>query len=312
MIPAYNERESLSPLLEELTEVLGKGRAAAYEILCVDDASTDGSGQALTQLQSRIPHLRLIGLRCHAGQTAALAAGFDQARGQFIVTMDADLQNDPRDIPRLLEVLQQGYDVVSGWRVHRRDAWPRRLLSHAANWLLARLTGVPLHDSGCTLKLYRRDVLQPLVPYGAMHRILPAYLSALGGRIGECEVHHRSRRFGRSKYGVGRTMRVLLDIIAAAFVLRCSRTPIRVFGGIGFVCLGAGTLVSGWVAVRACWLGGEWISPLMFVAMTLAIAGVQFIALGLLGEMLLWTRATDVRHRTYAIEPPRTSREDVL
>jgi len=302
VIPVYNERENLEPLLDDLEAVL-QGTGWTYEILCVDDRSTDGSYELLTQLQLRRPALCVRRLRQRAGQTAALAAGFDHAQGGTVVTMDADLQNDPRDIPALVQKLGQGYDVVSGWRRRRQDPWPRHVASRIANGILARFSGVPLHDSGCTLKAYRQETLRHLVPYGEMHRILPAYLAALGCRVGEVEVRHRPRRAGRSKYGMGRAWRVLLDIIAVVFVLRCSRTPIRAFGGLGAIFLACGAAVGLWVVVRACWFGGVWVSPLLFVAMTLVIAGIQFIALGLLGEMLLWTRATEPRERTYAIDP---------
>ena len=307
VIPVFNEQENLQELLTELADVLRK-QGCPYEIICIDDASTDDSFGTLKQLELSVSGLRTCRLRRHAGQTAALAAGFDQAKGQVIVTMDADLQSDPHDIPALIALLDQGYDVVSGWRRHRKDRWFRRLVSHTANALLARLTGIPLKDSGCTLKAYRRDVLQHLVPYGDMHRIFPAYLAALGSRIGEYVVSHRPRRHGRSKYGLGRTFRVLLDIIAVAFVLRFSRAPIRVFGGIGLFLVSLGMLTGIWVVIRACWLGGIWVSPLIFVGTILVVSGIQCVALGLLGEMLLWTRATDPRGRTYAVEEPPAPR----
>lgn len=298
VIPVYNERENLPTLLETLATVLAQmGRP--FEILCVDDGSHDGSDAVLNRLRETVRGLRVIRLRRHAGQTAALAAGFDHAQGRLLITMDADHQNDPRDVARLVALLEQGYDVVSGWRRHRQDPWHRRWPSQAANWLLAVSTGVPLHDSGCTLKAYRRQVLQHLIPYGDMHRILPAYLAALGCRIGELEVRHHPRRAGRSKYRWDRVGRVLLDIIAAAFCVRFSRAPIRAFGAIGLSLLTAGGLVAAWVIVRAVCLGGLWVSPLLFIAMFLGIAGTQFVALGLLGEMLLWTQATPPRQRTY-------------
>lgn len=307
VMPVYNERENLEPLLRDLETVL-QGTEWRYEILCIDDRSTDGSREQLLQLQAHRPWLRVLQLRRHAGQTAALAAGFDQALGRTIVTMDADRQNDPRDIPRLVHTLDLGYDVVSGWRKHRQDSWLRRALSRLANRLLAWSTSIPLYDSGCALKAYRREALRQLVPYGDMHRIFPAYLAALGCRITEVEVQHHPRRAGRSKYGLGRTWQVLLDILAVAFVHRFSHAPIRVLGGVGAVLLGAAVLVGGYVIIRAWRFGGVWMSPLLFVTMTLSIAGLQFIALGLLGEMTLWIQATAPRGRTYMLEtPPQTA-----
>lgn len=307
VIPVYNERDNVAPLLDELAAVF-QGARWTYEILCVDDRSTDGSYDVLLGLQRRLPQLQIVRLRSHAGQTAALAAGFAHGRGNIVITMDADHQNDPQDIPQLVQVLQQGYDIVSGWRRDRQDAWVRVAPSRIANWILARLTGVPLHDFGCALKAYRREVLEHLVPYGeGMHRIFPAYLAALGCRIREVEVHHRPRRAGRSKYGLNRIWRVVMDILAVAFVIRFSKTPIRMFGGIGAVLWGLGSLIGVYVVARAWWFGGIWVSPLLFVAMTLAIAGSQFIALGLLGEMLLWTRATEPRERTYTLDRDESS-----
>jgi glycosyltransferase involved in cell wall biosynthesis len=301
VLPIYNEVENLPPVLEELCQILSK-HYSSWEILCVDDGSTDGSFSTLKMLQSQIPQLRIIRLRRHLGQTAALAAGFDQAKGDVIVTLDADGQNDPADIPPLVERLKDGYDVVSGWRRDRKDSMMRRFLSRCANRVLGWATGLALHDFGCTLKAYRRSVLKEIVPYGEMHRILPAYLAALGCRIGEMEVHHRRRLAGRSKYGWERTFRVLLDILAVAFVIRFSNTPLRALGGVGLLLMGMGGLIGVWIVVRVVWLNGVWVSPLLFVATTLVLAGFQVVVVGLLAEMLLWMQATPPRRRTYAVE----------
>ena len=301
VIPVYNERESLQPFWNDLKVIL-KDQREPYEIIFVDDGSNDGSIEMLKALSKADPRIRVIRLRRHAGQTGALTAGFRHTRGQVVVTLDADGQNDPEDIPKLLAELQKGYDLVSGWRRHRQDKWFRGVLSQMANRILTSMTGVPLHDFGCTLKAYRREALEGITPYGDMHRILPAYLAALGCCIGEMEVNHRPRIFGRSKYGAGRTFRVLLDIIAVSFVLRYSGTPIRAFGGIGLACMVFGAAVGLWVSIRAIFFGGIWVSPLILITMVLTVAGIQFIALGLLGEMLLWMRATDPRGKTTLVE----------
>ncbi|MBI4313521.1 MAG: glycosyltransferase family 2 protein [Candidatus Omnitrophica bacterium] len=308
IIPVYNEQENLRELLDELTAVL-KNNRWSYEILCIDDASTDRSFELLKQQEKTTSGLRVLRLRRRGGQTAAMAAGFYHAQGQAIVTLDADLQNDPQDIPALLKQLELGYDVVSGWRKDRRDSWMKKLPSLAANRLLARWTGIALHDSGCTLKAYRREALKNLTPYGDMHRIFPVYLAALGCRIGEVEVRHRPRKQGLSKYGLERTLRVFFDILAAAFVLRCSRTPLRTFGAAGFFLIGLGAAVGLWVAARVFWFGGIWVSPLLFVATALGLAGILFIGLGLLAEMLLWTGATTAQSRTYAMD---VSEEEII
>ncbi len=301
ILPIYNEAENLEDVLRELQSVLQKD-TSSYEMICVDDASTDGSAEVLQRLKDTVDHLKIVCLKRHSGQTAAMAAGFSKAEGQVVAAMDADYQNDPHNIPALVKKLSDGYDVVSGWRRSRRDGFVRTLFSRVANRALALLTGIPLHDFGCTLKVYRREILQDVTLYGEMHRILPAYLAALGARIGEMKVQHRSRRFGRSKYGLGRTIRVLLDMLAVAFVLRFSQTPIRAFGGVGLIFLVGAILTGTWVVGRVLLFGGTWVSPLIFATTVMAIAGVQFIVLGLLGEMLLWTQATSARRRTYTVE----------
>lgn len=301
IIPVYNERDNLEKLLAELHSAL-QPTGWTHEIILVDDASTDGSAELLKTLRRQYPALRVLRLLRHSGQTPALAAGFDAARGEVIVTMDADLQNDPRDIPLLVETLRSGYDVVSGWRKNRKDSWLRCFISRMANRILRRSTGVDLHDFGCSLKAYRRSVLQGIVPYGEMHRILPAYLAALGSRIAEKEVRHRPRLSGKSKYGFGRTLKVPFDILAVSFLLRYSRTPMRALGGLGLLgLLGAG-LVTLYVAIRALFWTGIWVSPLLFVSTILALFGLQCIALGMFAEMLLWMQATEPKNRTYSAE----------
>jgi glycosyltransferase involved in cell wall biosynthesis len=301
IIPVYNERGNLEQLLAEIQTAI-QPTGWTHEMILVDDASTDGSAGLLETLRSRYPSLRLLRLLKHSGQTPALAAGFDAANGEVIVTLDADLQNDPRDIPLLVETLKSGYDVVSGWRKERKDSWLRCFVSRAANRILGRSTGIDLHDFGCGLKAYRRSALQGIVPYGEMHRILPAYLATLGSRITEKEVRHRPRANGKSKYGFGRTLRVPFDILAVSFLLRYSRTPMRALGGLGLLGLLGAASIALLVVMRALFWGGIWVSPLLFIATILALFGLQCIALGLFAEMLLWMQATEPRNRTYRLK----------
>ncbi len=303
VIPVYNEEENVEPLCEELFRVLEElGRP--YEVVIADDGSTDRTVSILTGLQSRYPRLRLITLRRHMGQTAALSAGIDHARGDVIVTMDGDRQNDPADIPRLLEKLAEGYDVVSGWRRDRKDPfWRRRLPSAIANWIISRLSGVYLHDYGCTLKAYRRDVLRDVRLYGEMHRFVPIYAAWQGARVVELPVNHRPRTRGKSKYGLGRTFRVVLDLVLLKFLDRYGQRPMHLFGGFGLISIGLG-LVAFAVAVyfklaRLGWLtalgipesaGKDFVeTPLPLLVVLFVLTGVLSILMGLLAEMVMRT-----------------------
>jgi glycosyltransferase involved in cell wall biosynthesis len=286
VIPIRNEAPSLVELHRELTEVLGTlGRP--YEVLIIDDGSTDESFAILSRLQAVDPHLRVIRFRRNFGQTAAFAAGFDHARGRFIVTSDGDLQNDPRDIPRLLEVLDRGHDIVCGWRKVRKDAfWSRRLPSTIANRLISIATGVHLHDYGCSLKVFRAEVVKPLNLYGEMHRFLPAIASEQGVSIAEVAVNHRERRHGRSKYGIGRTIRVMLDLLTVKFLLSYSTRPVQIFGLIGFGMGLPGAAILAWLAyVRLTGQQAIGDRPLLLFGILLVFTGVQLVTLGLLAEM---------------------------
>ena len=234
VIPLHNEEPNVAELHRELTAALGAwGRP--YEILLVDDGSTDGTFGVLKALQAGDPHVRVIAFRRNFGQTAAFAAGFAPARGRVIATSDGDLQNDPRDLPMMVDLLDDGHDIVCGWRRERRDPWlTRRLPSNLANWLISRTTGVRLHDYGCSLKVFRGEVVRSLRLYGEMHRFIPAIASEQGVRIAEVEVNHRPRRFGASKYGLSRTVRVILDLFTVKFLLSYSTQPIQIFGPPGF------------------------------------------------------------------------------
>ncbi len=291
VVPLYNERDNLAPLHRELAHVLGSA-AASYEILFIDDGSTDGSAEVLRTIRSEDAHVRVVRLARNSGQTAALACGLHRAAGDVVVAIDGDGENDPADIPRLLSKLGEGYDLVSGWRTER---WAgarlsRRLPSIAANRLISWMTGVRLHDYGCTLKAYRRDLAHRLMLYGEMHRFVPAIAAEQGARIAEVEVGFRPRRAGKSKYGPGRIVRTLLDLLTVKFLSGYSTRPIQVFGAIGLV---IGLIGAMWTAIlvfEKIVLGRALHDrPALLLAILMVIVGVQFISIGLLGEMLTRT-----------------------
>jgi glycosyltransferase involved in cell wall biosynthesis len=287
VIPIYNEEENVPLLAEEIRQAMDP-TGVPYEVVAVDDGSSDASWGRLEAVRAQDPRWILVGLRRNFGQTAALSAGFDHARGEVIVPLDGDLQNDPADIPRLL-ALAKDYDVVSGWRKNRQDKFlSRRLPSLLANWLISKVTGVHLHDYGCTLKAYRREVIEHLHLYGEMHRFIPAIASWMGITLIEVETHHRPRRFGRSKYGIARTLRVLLDLITVKFLLRFATKPIQVFGMLGLGCTGIGGIIGAYLSFLKLFAGAQIGGrPLLFLAVLLIVIGVQFIIMGLLGEMLV-------------------------
>ena len=291
VIPLYNERDNLAPLHAELSRVM-QGLGRAYELVFVDDGSIDGSLEVLRQIKSADKQVRVISLARNSGQTAALACGFTHATGDVIIAIDGDGQNDPADIPLLLAKLDEGYDLASGWRTERwrNAALTRRLPSVAANALISRITGVALHDYGCTLKAYRRDLARRLMLYGEMHRFVPAIAAEQGARIAEIEVNFRPRRTGSSKYGPGRIIRTVLDLLTVRFLSGYSTRPIQVFGAIG-VLLGAIGFV--WTAILVFekvalgWALGN--RPALLLAVLLVVVGVQFVSLGLIGEMIART-----------------------
>ena len=294
VIPVYNEIESLGSLCENLDSAL-RALAKSYEVVLVDDGSTDGTWDKLKELASRYGHMRLIRLRRNFGQTAAMSAGFHHAQGRVVVTLDADLQNDPADIPRLLERLDAGVDVVSGWRVDRQDKFlSRRLPSMIANGLISRITGVHLHDYGCTLKAYRREAIQNVHLYGEMHRFIPALVSWVGGTVDEVPVTHHPRRYGKSKYGLSRTVRVVLDLLTVSFLMRYSTRPIQIFGRLGLNFLLPGViLLGGMLAAQLSYhlFGTVFAAGLIkrpfwvITAFMLILFGIQFISMGLMAEL---------------------------
>jgi len=290
VVPVYNEQDNVEPLLEMLRAPL-EGLGRPYEIVVVDDGSSDETAARLREAAGRYPALRAVRLRGNFGQTAALAAGFDLARGGLVVTMDGDCQNDPADIPRLLDTLKEGYDVVSGWRRDRRDPfWSRRVPSQFANAVISWITGVHLHDYGCALKVYRREILNDIALYGEMHRFLPALARWVGATIGEIPVGHHPRRRGTSKYGLGRTVRVILDLLTVKFLMSYWTRPIQIFGRLGLLLGGTGAVLGTVLSYQRIVDGVPLANrPILLLAVLLVLVGFQFISIGLLGEMLVRT-----------------------
>jgi glycosyltransferase involved in cell wall biosynthesis len=285
VIPLYNEEENVEILNERLGATMKN--IGDYEIVYVDDGSTDGTLRLLEQIQAQDENVIVLSLRRNFGQTAAFAAGFDFARGDVIVTMDGDLQNDPTDIPKLLEAIKE-YDLVSGWRKKRQDNFSRTFPSKIANWLISNVTGVRLHDYGCSLKAYRRDVVKNLKLYGEMHRFIPAVASWYGVRIAEVETTHHPRLRGKSKYGISRTIKVLLDLVTVKFLQSFSTKPIQFFGPVGlffgFAGMGISLYLTAAKIFKGIDIGGR---PLLLLGALLIIVGIQFIGMGLLGEMIV-------------------------
>ncbi|OHB26782.1 MAG: glycosyl transferase [Desulfuromonadaceae bacterium GWC2_58_13] len=302
VVPVYNESPNLQPLYNQVIAALA-GVNIDFELLLVDDGSLDDSFAVALSLAQTDPRVKVIRLRRNFGQTAAMAAGFDVARGEVIVPMDSDLQNDPADIPRLLEKIREGYDVVSGWRKERQDKWwSRRLPSILANRLISRMTGVCLHDYGCTLKAYKRDVLSRVNLYGEMHRFVPALASQGGASVAEMTVNHRPRLAGQSKYGIDRTLRVILDLITVKFMLKYSTRPMQLFGKWGVWTIALGGL-SGMATLYMKWFEGLSMNrnPLLILTAFLFFSGVQFLVLGLLAEIITRTYHETQDKPIYAI-----------
>ena len=289
VVPLYNEEESLPHLVEQLLSAL-RPTDETFELVLVDDGSSDRTAKVLAQLSAEVPEVVAVLLRKNYGQTAAMAAGFDVAGGEVIVSLDGDLQNDPADIPMLLAKLREGYDLVSGWRHQRQDAaLQRKLPSRIANRLIGRVTGVRLHDYGCSLKAYRREVLSDMRLYGELHRFLPALAFIEGARITEVKVNHRARQFGSSKYGIDRTFRVLMDLLTVWFMKRFLTRPMYVFGFGGLLAIAASLIASTYLlAIKV--MGGDIANrPLLTLAVVLGLAGIQLFCFGLLGELLIRT-----------------------
>jgi glycosyltransferase involved in cell wall biosynthesis len=302
IIPVFNEEENIESLCREIREAL-EGLGLEYEILAIDDGSIDDSFTILKRIHEEDHRVRVIRFRRNFGQTAAFAAGFDLAQGKTVITLDADLQNDPADMPRLLAKLEEGYDVVSGWRVERRDPFlTRRLPSMIANWLISEITGVRLHDYGCSLKAYRREVVKNVRLYGELHRFIPALASWMGVQVTEVPVNHRPRKFGQTKYGLSRTIRVLLDLLTVRFLLSYSTRPIQIFGLLGSLFFGIGGLLLAYLGfVRLILQQPIADRPLVLFAILLTMVGVQLVTMGLLGELVVRTYHESQGKPIYAV-----------
>ena len=286
VIPIYNEEENLTLLYDEVTEVM-KSMDSSYEILFVDDGSTDTSLAILQSMQTADPQVTVIQFRRNFGQTAAMSAGFDYSSGDVIITMDGDLQNDPHDIPRFIDKIEEGFDVVTGWRHERKDKFlSRRLPSIIANKIISWTTGVALHDYGCTLKAFRREVIKSIRLYGEMHRFIPAIASGMGISFTEIKVNHRARRFGTSKYGISRTIRVVLDLITVKFLLSYATRPIQIFGLLGVISGTAGFFIALIMTIQRQFFSVPLSDrPLLLLAILLIFIGIQFVSIGLIGEL---------------------------
>ena len=303
VIPVYNEAENVKPLHQAIQQAMSKV-SETWDVVYVDDGSSDDSLKLLEQIHLEDPeHTIVVALRRNFGQTAAIAAGIDYAKGDVICLLDADLQNDPDDIPMMLGKVNEGYDVVSGWRINRQDKFVTRTLpSRAANYLISEVTGVHLHDYGCTLKAYRREVLTGFRLYGEMHRFIPAYAYSVGAKITEVPVKHHPRRFGKTKYGLNRTIKVILDLFTVKFLISYSNKPIYLFGGTGMILIFISLLTMLFLLVRR--LGFQisvFSSPLFILSILFMILGFQSILMGLIAEMLVRTYHESQSKTTYTI-----------
>jgi len=310
VVPVFNEAENLRPLFQAIGEALTD---LSHEIIFIDDGSKDGSVEILFEIAQEASEIvSVIQFRRNFGQTAAIAAGIDYSAGEIIVLLDADLQNDPADIPMLVEKIEEGYDVVSGWRVDRKDTLITRTIpSRMANWLISTVTGVKLHDYGCTLKAYRRDVFEGFRLYGEMHRFIPAYAVSVGARITEVPVQHHPRRFGKTKYGLSRTVKVLLDLFTVKFIISYGHKPIYLFGGAGILLIVPSSLTLLFLIVRRVWLGIAILgSPLLQLSTMIMIMGFQSILMGLIAELLVRIYHESQAKPTYSVRkvvaPPRS------
>jgi glycosyltransferase involved in cell wall biosynthesis len=301
VIPVYNEEDNVGLLYDNLEPVLSKlGRN--YEVVLIDDGSKDGTYNKLRQLHEKNNHFKVIKFRRNFGQTPAMRAGFDFASGGIIITLDADLQNDPEDIPKILEKMDEGYDIVSGWRKNRKDKVSRRFPSAIANKIISVLFGVRLHDYGCTLKAYRKEVLGNIELYGEMHRYIPAIASWMGVKVAEIPVNHRARKFGKAKYGISRTIRVILDIITIKFLLTYSKKPMQIFGFVGVFTSLAGFIVTTYLIVERLFFNQPLSSrPLFILSIFMIFIGIQLITMGLLGEIMMRTYHEGTGKSTYVI-----------
>ena len=314
VVPLYNEQESIPPLYVKITEVMD-GVGQPYEIVFVDDGSRDETYKILQEIYEHDQRVNLVRLRRNFGQTAALKAGFDFARGEIVISMDGDMQHDPEEIPLFIEKMKEGYDLASGWRVDRRDAWlTRQLPSRIANRIMAWLSGLDLHDFGTTFKAYRREMLDHIHLYGDQHRFIPALASWSGAKIIEVPIRNTPRKNGKSNYGLGRTTRVLLDLLSVKFLLDYSTKPLQFFGLFGMLSLTAGSLISLVLLFqKLLWHQAIMVQhgPLLLLGIALIVSGIQFLSMGLLGEMLARTYYESQNKPIYAIRDVKTRRKEL-
>ena len=289
VVPVFNESESISHLIDEIIKVMNLNKLN-YELIVINDGSKDSTLEVLENLISKFKQLIIINLRKNYGQTAAIAAGFDNAKGEIIITLDGDLQNDPSDIPKLIESINEGYDLICGWRFQRKDTLiNRKIPSKIANKLIGIVTGIYLHDYGCSLKAFKKEVLEDIKLYGELHRFIPVLANIEGAKIKEIKVNHRSRKYGTSKYGIDRTFRVLMDLMTVWFMKKFLTRPMYVFGFIGIISIFSSLIISSYLIIIK--LFGENIGtrPLLIFALILGLAGIQLFSFGLLGELLMRT-----------------------
>jgi glycosyltransferase involved in cell wall biosynthesis len=309
VVPLYNEERNVTPLYVKLTQVM-TSLEEPYEIIFVDDGSKDGTLKTLDAIYDNDSRVRIVSLRRNFGQTPALKAGFDVARAETIISMDGDLQHDPEEIPSFIAKLEEGYDIVSGWREQRLDRWlTRRLPSRIANWMMAKISGVQLHDFGTTFKAYRRDTIQSVQLYGELHRFIPALAAWQGARIAEIPIKNSPRQNGKSNYGLSRIFRVFLDLLSIKFLLDYSTRPLHFFGAFGLLATAAGSSIGSFLLFKKVVLHGEILlqnGPLMMAAAVLILTGVQLLCLGLASEILSRTYYESQKKPIYATREIRS------
>jgi glycosyltransferase involved in cell wall biosynthesis len=314
VVPFFNEQENIPPLYMKLTEVMD-AIGEPYEFVFVDDGSRDESYKLLAEIYEHDRRVNVVRLRRNFGQTAALKAGFDFAQGEVIISMDGDLQHDPEEIPRFLEKIEEGFDLVSGWRYKRKDHWlMRQLPSRTANWMMSKLSGVDLHDFGTTFKAYRREIIQEIQLYGELHRFIPALASTSGARIAEVPIENLERKSGKSNYGIGRTIRVFLDLLMVKFLLDYSTRPLQFFGLLGIGGTGIGVLLGALLLLDKLYYHTHIMSqhgPLMLLAVALFVSGIQFISIGLLGEIMARTYYESQNKAIYALREVKSRRKEL-
>jgi glycosyltransferase involved in cell wall biosynthesis len=314
VVPFFNEQENIPSLYMKLTEVMDS-IGEPFELVFIDDGSKDDSFKVLSEIYEHDGRVNLVRLRRNFGQTAALKAGFDFARGDVIISMDGDLQHDPEEIPRFLEKIEEGYDLVSGWRVQRSDHWlMRQFPSRVANWMMAKLSGIELHDFGTTFKAYRREIIQEIQLYGELHRFIPALASSAGAQIAEVPISNISRKNGKSNYGIGRTIRVLLDLVIVKFLLDYSTRPLQFFGLLGLAGAGIGFAIAAFLGIDKLLNHTDLMTehgPLLLLSIAMFVSGIQFVSMGLLGEISARTYYESQNKPIYALREVKSHRKEL-